>query len=479
MRWRVAYVVAAIATFLNMYVVLVALYPDNPGVSDWLGIGGAIRSSFGVTTVALLHSAAFVWGVLQLRPGARRALAAQLERGRVEEEPLVPAPATPDARTTEPGVTAGMAGAAVAASLADASGAAPAAGGPARTRRTRRRTIRLVPAWYDRPSWTEMGPIAWLRARVGETPFRPDRSASLDREPRGRLDRLDLFLLVVFVVGALVLRTYRLGDPARMHFDEVYHARTATEFLQSWRYGISHDIYEWTHPHLAKYAMAAGIVAVAGHDVASSSDLGVPVRDAAVEPRREDPSGSGDRAGDRIWVATGSELVAYDLATRGVVARWALPGASAVAFDETGLQVLVGTDSGDLLALDTSALDAYRGADPENPEIAPLPVTTLGGPVTRLAAYRDGSHAAAILADGTVAVVDLDAGEVVGTAAVEGATDLTAVDDVTALLVLPAAVENPTACGGEAGRDPGRRRGDATSPTSRRSMRTASGSTSS
>ena len=169
-----------------------------------------------------------------------------------------------------------------------------------------------------------MGPIAWLRARVGETPFRPDRSASLDREPRGRLDRLDLFLLVVFVVGALVLRTYRLGDPARMHFDEVYHARTATEFLQSWRYGISHDIYEWTHPHLAKYAMAAGIVAVAGHDVASASDLGVPVRDAAIEPRREDPSGSGDRAGDRVWVATGSELVAYDLATRGVVARWAL-----------------------------------------------------------------------------------------------------------------------------------------------------------
>ena len=72
--------------------------------------------------------------------------------------------------------------------------------------------------------------------------------------------------------------------------------------------------------------MAAGIVAFAGHDVASASDLGVPVRDAAIEPRREDPSGSGDRAGDRVWVATGSELVAYDLATRGVVARWALPG---------------------------------------------------------------------------------------------------------------------------------------------------------
>ena len=450
-RWRVAYVVAGVATFLNMYVVLVALYPDNPGVSDWLGIGGAIRSSFGVTTVALLHSAAFIWGVLQLRPGARRALAAQLERGRIEEKSLEPGLETHRPLEAEPGaavtaVAVGADGVLAASAEGVVSGAddAPVAGGqPAGAAPIA--AARLVPAWYDRPSWTETGPIAWFRARVGETPFRPDRSASLDREPRGRVDRLDLFLLIVFVVGALVLRTYRVGDPARMHFDEVYHARTATEFLQAWRYDISHDIYEWTHPHLAKYAMAAGIVAFAGHDVASASDLGVPVRDAAVEPRREDPSGSGDRAGDRVWVATGSEVVAYDLATRGVVARWALPGASAVAFDETGLQALVGTDAGDLYAIDAATLDAFPQADPANPEVTPFPVTTVGGPVTRLAAYRDGSHAAVILADGSVAVVDLDAAEVVGTAALEGATDLAAVDDVTALLVLPAVVEDPEA----------------------------------
>ncbi len=443
-RWRVAYIVAAVATFLNMYVVLVALYPDNPGVSDWLGIGGAIRSSFGVTTVALLHSAAFAWGVLQLRPGARRALASQLERGRVEEESPEPEPEAHHALEVEPGAAVAASAAEAESALAGGGDDAPVAGGQPVAAAPVAAT-RLVPAWYDRPSWTEMGPIAWLRARVGETPFRPDRSASLDREPRGRVDRLDLFLLVVFVVGALVLRTYRVGEPARMHFDEVYHARTATEFLQAWRYDISHDIYEWTHPHLAKYAMAGGIVAFAGHDVASASDLGVPVRDAAVEPRREDPSGSGERAGDRVWVATGSELVAYDLATRGVVARWALPGASAVAFDETGLQALVGTDAGELYAIDAATLDAFPRADPENPEVTPIPVTTVGGPVTRLAAYRDGSHAAVILADGAVTVVDLDAAEVVGTAALAGATDLAAVDDVTALLALPAVVEDPEA----------------------------------
>ena len=68
-----------------------------------------------------------------------------------------------------------------------------------------------------------------------------------------------------------------------MHFDEVYHARTATEFLQFWRYGMPHDIYEYTHPHLAKYAMAAGLVAFGDNQVTSQGDLGVPVNDAAIE----------------------------------------------------------------------------------------------------------------------------------------------------------------------------------------------------
>ena len=67
-----------------------------------------------------------------------------------------------------------------------------------------------------------------------------------------------LLLLVVFVV-ALGLRTFRVEQPFGMHFDEVYHARTATEFLQFWRYGIPHSIYEYTHPHMAKYLIAEGI----------------------------------------------------------------------------------------------------------------------------------------------------------------------------------------------------------------------------
>ena len=50
-------------------------------------------------------------------------------------------------------------------------------------------------------------------------------------------------MLVLLVVSA-VTRGFRTDEPYGMYFDEVYHARTATEFLQDWEYGDPHDIYE-------------------------------------------------------------------------------------------------------------------------------------------------------------------------------------------------------------------------------------------
>ncbi len=294
-RWRVAYIVAAIATFLNMYAILVAYQYGTPQVTDWLGIAGLITTTPGIVAIALAHSAVFLWALIQLWPGARRRLADELAIARAEDgapvaPPVAAGPGNPPERSA-PSLTAGGRDAPRAL---EPTVAEPAVGRG------------LIPAWYDRPSWTEMGPIPWLRARVAETPIRPDRSRLLAGEGRGRVDRRDVLLVLVFVVAALVLRTYRLEDPSRMHFDEVYHARTAAEFLQDWRYGIPHDIYEWTHPHLAKYAMAAGIVAFAGGDVAASGDLGVPVRDALVEPRREDLGGADDLAGGGCGLPPGA-----------------------------------------------------------------------------------------------------------------------------------------------------------------------------
>ena len=233
-RWRVAYVVLAIATFANMYVVLTTMYPPkdptlNP-VRDWLTIGPLIRSELGVVVVSLLHTLGFAWAWLQLRPSAQRRLDDELAAASMEP----PAPVVVPDRPRPAVIGAGMA------------------------ERTPPATI--LPTWSEPDRFDEIGVRSWLADRVGATPLRADRSRTLSTERGGRLDRLDVWLLVLVILGTLGIRLFRLAEPYQMHFDEVYHARTAAEFLQAWRYGDSHSIYEWTHPHLAKYAMAGGIV---------------------------------------------------------------------------------------------------------------------------------------------------------------------------------------------------------------------------
>jgi hypothetical protein len=213
-----------------------------------------------------------------------------------------------------------------------------------------------------------------------------------------------------------------------MHFDEVYHARTAMEFLQDWRYGEEHDIYEWTHPHLAKYAMAGGIVLFAGHDTTATSELGTPVQDAVIEPRRPDPDSATARDGDRVWVVTGSALSGYDLETRKLVATWPIEGASAITYDADGFRLFVGTDAGEVLALDTTQLDGDPGGVPNDLPFQPESVATLDGSIARLATFDGGQSLAALLPDDTIADDDRDrrpgtAGT--GSAVIADAVDMT------------------------------------------------------
>ncbi|MGE5156106.1 MAG: phospholipid carrier-dependent glycosyltransferase, partial [Betaproteobacteria bacterium] len=409
-----------------------------------------------------MHTAVFAWAVIQLRGGARETLALELEAGRAE---AAGSPLERAARTAElrPPGGAGVPGrASVAPASSDAAPAATSAttSGPAGDETGAARQlvpadpahaprVRRVPAWFDRPLLADLAVVGWIRARMAETPFRRDRSRELDREGRGRFDRLDIWILIVIVVAALGLRTFRLAEPARMHFDEVYHARTATEFLQDWRYGISHSIYEWTHPHLAKYMMAAGLVLFAGHDVAATSQLGVNVRDAAIEPRRPDALSDASRLGDRAWIATGSQLIGYDLETRSVVARWAIPGASAVAFDRDGLQLYVGTDSGQLLGLDVSLLDGLGGANPDAMPVSPSPVTSLDGAISHLAVFDGGQRVAAMLPGDVVSVVDIGNRAEAGRVTVAGATDMLDSGTGDAIVATPVNVGDPATTAAE------------------------------
>jgi hypothetical protein len=213
--------------------------------------------------------------------------------------------------------------------------------------------------------------------RISGPSNQPDRSAALDSEPRGRINKLDIWVVVALVIAILSLRIYRLDEPLQMHFDEVYHARTATEFLQDWRYGIPYNlpggyVYEWTHPHLAKYAIAGGITLFSDDKVTATGSLGsdATVKAIRVQPRTAaspsaDPAATAaatgeTRYGDRVFVATGSAVRVYDLETRALVRTYDIAGAS--AFSEVGADgvIYVGTSAGRIYKLNTNSLDNVR-----------------------------------------------------------------------------------------------------------------------
>ena len=447
-RWRVAYLVLSVATFANMYVVLTTLYPDNPSVADWLGIGPAIRSEAGVIVVSLLHAVAFAWAFVQLRAGSRDRLAAELAAAStspgsswpVEAPPVVePVAPMPPEMALDPPAAAGSVVAASAGAVVAATGPPRAAADP-RPKLGAATATAALPTWTPRPTYGEVGIRGWFRARFGEAPIRPDRSTTLRTEGGGRLDRLDLFLVVLLVVGTLLLRTFRLAEPYQMHFDEVYHARTATEFLQDWRYGISHDIYEWTHPHLAKYAMAAGIVIWGGDHVAATSELEVPVRAATVERRRIDAGEPGQRAGERLHVATGTEIRTYDLRTRALLSVVAAPGAGAVAVDEAGGQLVVGYDDGRLATLDLAAI----GEGGVDIGLHPADLAKVDHPVRHLLVTGGGSHVVAASSE-RLTIVDLDTGKATGSIGLAGIADLSDGGNGTALVASVDDVTDPAA----------------------------------
>lgn len=439
LRWRIAYVLSAAAMFANMYVVLTTYYPHNPMISDWLGTGELFSSPWGVTIAVIVQTAVFAWALFQLRGAAVEGIADSVAvAGHPPDEqahlagwlgdgtgpadwPGEPEPDPDDAGPELPArEIPRWANALVGRSGAPAPAAATATASYA------------VPEWESARDAGALGPWAWLRARLRDEPTRADRSRLLDHERGGRLDKLDVWMLAVLAVSLLTVRMWRLDEPYQMHFDEVYHPRTATEFLQDWRYGLSHDIYEWTHPHMAKYAMAVGLVAFGEDHVVGESRLGVAVLDAAIEPRRDDATDADRVEGDRLWVATGSEVRAYDLATRELAGSVALPDAVALAYDGTDHVLYVGLRSGEIRVIDTPALDASRRGPPV--EVESRAYMNVDGPIHQLYVTRDGDRLAAVLDAGAgttdaarsqVVVIDAGAATELARPSLRGVTQLT------------------------------------------------------
>ncbi|MEO8468631.1 MAG: phospholipid carrier-dependent glycosyltransferase [Chloroflexota bacterium] len=402
-RWRIAYVLSSLATFANMYFVLTTLYANNPSIHDWLGTGKDLGSFQVVAIAATVQAAVLAFAFLQFRAGAARRLAAEVDARGADGEMDRNEPWQDIGDAVIDGVDQPEAVAASprpAPSLARDELALSAVGDPDR-----------YPVWEERPSSGEIGLFGWFRHRLNERPIRRDRSSELHGESGGRVDKLDIWMMAVLAITLLTVRVWRLGEPYQMHFDEVYHPRTAIEFLQDWRYGISHDIYEWTHPHLAKYAMAGGIVAWGNDRTNATSDLGVPVTAAVVEPRWDERTIASQRAGDRLWLVTGGAVRAYDLATRSLIVEVAVPGAQTFAIDRVAHRLLVGTTEGDIRAIDTAFLDFARqtGATPDAGSVVSTSLAKLDAPLQYLLVTPDGGTIVAVTASADGASAGSDA----------------------------------------------------------------------
>ena len=155
------------------------------------------------------------------------------------------------------------------------------------------------------------------------------RSPTPRPAPRTTLNRVDLWMIVVVAVTALSLRGWRVGEPARFEFDEVYHVRTATEFMQFWRYSEPHAIYEYTHPHLAKYAIAAGLELIGAPRVDGTSRFGSAISAIASRPDRA----NGDAL---IWIATAARVEIVRAQTRAIVGAIDMPAVTHLAAADNG-----------------------------------------------------------------------------------------------------------------------------------------------
>jgi Gpi18-like mannosyltransferase len=390
-RWLWATVALSIGAFINLHGILtIDLYGSANVVA--LPFGDLFRSPLGVVSAAALSVGGFAFVAWQMRPSAID-----------EPDPF--------------------------------SAAAPEAWEPSEEE----------PEEHYAPEPAQPG--LWQRVTqfAGMVSARRDRSASLVGETGGQLDRRDLALMLLFFLAALLLRTYRLEVPFGPHFDEVYHARTAKEFLQDWQYGMPHGIYEYTHPHLAKYAMAVGIMTLGDNRVTSTADLGTQVIATATETRWSPTDQPDQRDGDRLYVVTPSDVRVYDLATQQQVAT--ITGSySAVAVDQDAHVLFLADASGQVWQLPTAELDLIRMNSQAPTQIAPSPlsqVAGMAGDADRLSVA--GGHVIAVSAGGTLASIDPATGTVTGRTTLASPAGLVEVPAHALVVVDPSQVPDTSA----------------------------------
>ncbi|HEY7452252.1 MAG TPA: hypothetical protein VIA02_07030, partial [Candidatus Limnocylindria bacterium] len=242
------------------------------------------------------------------------------------------------------------------------------------------------------------------RGRPGWRWLRQDPVPEAEREPPRRLDRRDLALFALIVVLALVFRVWRLDVPRQMIFDEVYHARTAADFLSDWGWGWNRDPYEWTHPMLAKYLIAAGIVVADPNRVTGTIELDEPATSLAVAPRRAYLGWPRSV----VFTSDGSPTIeAHDAETGERLAAWDAPDeVTSLVFDPDATRLLAGLrSSGSIATWSLGAFMADQGEGERDPPTEGLPIETEMDAVLQVVA-PDGGQVLVVRGPDEVAVLE-------------------------------------------------------------------------
>ena len=236
----------------------------------------------------------------------------------------------------------------------------------------------------------------------------PNPADAYFREPLRRLDRRDALILLGLVAFALVFRLWRLDMPRSQHFDEAYHARSAAEFLSAWQNDWDRDVYEWTHPMLAKYLIAGGIVLADPNKVVGRATLEAPAPALTVAPER---ASSGFRTSIGFTSDGSATIVAADAETGEEVARWNAGGPIAtLAYDHDAARLLAGrADSGTVETFELAALLA--SPDGRAPPAGP-PIESGLETVDEIVVPAESADPIVLRGTGGIAVVAPEADEV-------------------------------------------------------------------
>jgi predicted membrane-bound dolichyl-phosphate-mannose-protein mannosyltransferase len=260
---------------------------------------------------------------------------------------------------------------------------------------------RAVDARDRPPAPVAVGGRSWLS---------PNAADAYLKEPGRRLDRRDALILLGLVAFALAFRLWRLDLPRSQHFDEAYHARSAAEFLSAWENGWDRDVYEWTHPMLAKYLIAGGIVLADPNKVVGTASLDAPSPALAIAPKR---ASSGHSRSIAFTTDGGTTIVAADAETGDEVARWTASGPiSTLAFEPDGPRLLIGrADSGTVETRELAGLLASPDgrAPPAGPSIESGLET-----VDEIVIASESADPILLRGTGGISVVDSDADAVRG-----------------------------------------------------------------